>query len=287
ARVPLFLCTGPANLADWPPSRASGLEPARKESYDRSMAEIEALLGAKQWQAAREGAEAALLDFPGDALLHYGAGKALEGLGRLGEARQFLLLANDLDALPHRALTEFNEKIRSVAGRAGLRVVDLVAILGEGSPTGLPGSEMIADNCHPTPEGSFLIATSLMDAFGEESLIEIEPPSAALVSLENYLEGAGRAANWTRYLLNNARSAMRPPNENFQAAGGILKEALERDPENWEVLANVATLLLLQGDGKNGKIYLEKATRLKGSPIDPDDREVVPFLKEAMEGAGR
>ncbi|MFV1994471.1 MAG: hypothetical protein ACC661_03455 [Verrucomicrobiales bacterium] len=286
AGVPLFLCTGPANLVDWPPSMEGYPPYAGIESHRAAVENLGALLSAAQWQSALAQAEAALVEFPEEASLHYGAGRALMNLGRMEGAHRHFLLASDLDVFPYRALTRFNELIRNMAGRPGVRVVDLARVLGERSRYGLPGWEMIFDSVHPSPKGNFLVATALIDALARDGLVEFTPPAEALVSLEDYAATGDRVARWVAYLLRNARIAMGPPDHHFKSAGRFLERAVHWDPGNWEVLANVATLVFLQGDVEAGKVYLEKAARLRGSPIDPGDRELVPYLKEALEGAG-
>ncbi|MFV1995783.1 MAG: tetratricopeptide repeat protein [Verrucomicrobiales bacterium] len=286
AGVPLLLCTAPANVADWLPSREDGAPGAGAGGCDSALAELEQPLGAKAWEQVQRLTVEALADCPENAMLHYAAGKAAEGLGQREEARRHLLLALDLDRLPGRTRSEFNDKIRRQSGAPGVLVVDAAAVLGALSPSGLPGWETMADACHPNPQGSYLIATALADTLAEAGVIDFEPPASARVRLDEFLGGEGRDTDWTRYLLTRARAAMSPQTRYYSAAEKNLKEAIERDPDNWEVVAAVATLLLQTGNVERGMERLRQAVRLKGSEIDLDDRQRVPFLKEALEAAG-
>ena len=65
-----------------------------------------------------------------------------------------------------------------------------------------------------------------------------------------------------------------------------LTQALELAPNDWRVHANLATLALLQGDLNEGRRNLARAAKLKGSPLDPRDRDLTPYLGEALARTG-
>lgn len=284
--IPLFLCTGPCNLADWPPSSGKYSAFAENPDYEPAVGKIHALLlEGKNEEVLAFGAEA-LQRFPDDALLTYGMGKAQLALGAREEARELLYRARDLDPIPFRVLSEFNEVVREKEDQPGVNVVDLERILDARSPKGITGYEFMVDICHPNPEGAYLIATALIDRFGEEGLVDLEKPAGQLADLDRFLHSEGRMEDWTEFLLETARTAMKPPYHNMREAERSLKEALDRDPDHWEVLANVATIFFSKGMKAQGEQYLRKAVEKKGAAIDLNDREAVPYLKEAMEGAG-
>lgn len=283
--VPLFLLTGPSNLIDWPPSGREFSFYAAEPDYESRVGEIEALLregkAAESLALSREAAR----DYPDDGLINYAMAQAQLKLGEAAEARKLFYRARDLDPAPSRVLSEFNEMIREKRGRPGVHVIDVAAIFDERSKEGITGFEFIVDNCHPTPEGGYLIATSLIDGFVEAGLLSLEEPAEQLVSLDRFLATSGRKANWIKYRLDTARMAMKPPFRNFWAAEQNLKAALDLDPENWEVLANVATVLFFKGARAEGERYLREAVEKKGSGFDINDQEVTPYLNEAMEAA--
>ncbi len=65
-----------------------------------------------------------------------------------------------------------------------------------------------------------------------------------------------------------------------------LDKALAMDSSNWEVWGNLATLSFFENRIEEGRQQLIRALQLRGAPIDPDDRNNAPYLKEALEQSG-
>jgi lysophospholipase L1-like esterase len=258
-RLPLLLCTAPANLADWPP--------------------------AHRHLAPTPGSED-----PQQALRHYLRGASLRAEGRFDAAREQFARALELDPVPRRAFREFNEAVRAKAGLPGVRVVDVARVFEQASPHGLVGFELVADNCHPTPRGNALIARELARAMAEQGLLldprsAIPPPEAWLARARARRGGAEEQARaHLRWLLSNAIYSLKTPFFNFEASRRYLRQARALAPGDWRVHANLGTLSLLEGDEASGRRALARARELKGSPLDPQDRHLTPYLAEALEG---
>ncbi len=285
--MPLVLCTMPSNVRDWPPSRSGGGFVYSDTSYANVLREMHRGLQAGASERVRDASRALLADRSDDALAMYYLGKAQWALSEGEEAAQWLQRAKESDPFPFRALDELNDIVRAQRGRDGVFVVDIDAEFKRAAEGGLPGLELFADNCHPSPMGNFLIARALIEELRSMGLVEdSEHPKVA--DMDNFLRatGAQDPALQVRYYLENARYAMKPPFFNFAGARWNLKEALKRDKKNWHVWANMATISLLDGDVATGRQELTKAYQLRGQRFDLDDRSAHPLLREALEQAG-
>jgi len=126
-----------------------------------------------------------------------------------------------------------------------------------------------------------------------EAGLFLEPDAriAPLDAWQDRLVAAGGSATerqrrQVRWLLSNAIYAMKTPFFNYEASRRYLEQARALVPNDWRVYANLASLDLLTGDRTAGKRALHRARALRGAPLDPEDRSVTPYLKEALAQAG-
>lgn len=255
AGVPLILCTAPSNLADWPPAhrRVSGSDAA---------------------------------------LRLYEEASALRASGRFDPARDLFERARDLDPIPRRAFGSMNEAVRAAARAPGVRLVDIAARFEAHAEHGLVGFDLVCDNCHPTPLGNAIIAREIAAAMAEEGLFLAR--DARIAPLETWqarlsaspVDPAKRRRAELRWLLSNALYAMKTPFFNFEASRMYLERARALAPDDWRVFANLGTLDLLSGELEAGRHALRRAAALRGAPLDPADRRVTPYLKEALAQSG-
>jgi lysophospholipase L1-like esterase len=258
AGVPLYLCTAPANLADWPPADRRLAEPHVRPDPDR------------------------------DALRLYREGRTLAAGGQAEAARERFARARDLDPIPRRAFGSFNDAVRAHAGSAGVRVIDVAARFEEIAEHGLVGFDLVCDNCHPTPKGNAVIAREIASAMAEDGLfLARATPVAPLATWLGWNEAAlGDAAQRRdrklRWLLSNAIYAMKTPFFHYEVSRRYLREAEAIAPDDWRVHANLATLDLLEGNHASGRLALARAQAARGAPLDPEDRSATPYLKEAL-----
>jgi len=172
-----------------------------------------------------------------------------------------------------------------------VRVVDVERLFARHAPDGLVGFDLVCDNCHPTPFGNALIARAIAGVMAREGWLL--SPGAAAGDAQRWIERAerriggpearGRAR--VRWLLSNAIYAMKTPFYNFAAARDYLEKGRAAAPGDWRIYANLGVLWLLEGDAARGQRELSRATRLKGSALDPEDRRFVPYLAEALKEA--
>ena len=160
--VPVALSTLVSNLKDFHPLRSqcdgSGLS-------DR----IDALAAGGNLEEAAAAADRALESHPDCADLHFQLGRVRYLQGRYRQAAGAFASARDLDRMPFRAPSSFNEVILELAGGSGGRVLlnDAAKAFAAASPEGIVGNELITEYLHPTVYGHFLIARTLVEALAE------------------------------------------------------------------------------------------------------------------------
>jgi tetratricopeptide (TPR) repeat protein len=88
---------------------------------------------------------------------------AAEALGDFDAARDDYRNAMNEDPHLRRALDAMNERVRAVAARRGVPLLDVVALLESEAPHGIVGFEDFYDYVHFTPRGDVLVASALRD----------------------------------------------------------------------------------------------------------------------------
>jgi tetratricopeptide (TPR) repeat protein len=289
--VPLILCTAPANLADWPPvhQRIAWANP--NPDYDADVRALRQLVEADRSDDAIALAVRLTERFGEDAMVLYLHASALRAQSRGDEALALYRRAVELDPYPLRAFDAQNDAIRVHAETTGVGVVDVERLFARHARDGLVGFDLVCDNCHPTPFGNALIARAIAGVMAREGWLlapdtELGGPGRWLARAERRIgDPQARARAHVRWLLSNAIYAMKTPFHNFAAARDYLDRARAVAPDDWRIHANLGVLSLLEGDPKRGELEIARATRLKGSALDLDDRRFVPYLAEALERA--
>jgi tetratricopeptide (TPR) repeat protein len=280
--VPLILTTAPANLADWPPVHRW----LRDDAYQRGVAEIQAQIARGDLAAAEAALAGLAAAYPGDAMVAFLGGRLALARGEWSRARAAFDVARDGDPMPWRALGRFNDHLRRIAQRDGVFLADLDAAFRRTARRGMVGFDLVADNCHPTPLGSALIARELLQVMAEhrlgidslEGLPELAPQR------DRFLAEAHRARPDAElaYLGANGRFAMKWPFTLFDVSAAYFERALAIAPDDETAWANLATLAILEGRTEEGRVRLERATALRGGALDRWDRNATPYLPEAL-----
>jgi len=184
AGIPVFIGTVVSNERDQPPfisGHGPGVDAAAwQRRFDAGRA---ALVSGDARAALRELDAAVALD-EADAEGHFQRGRALERLGRFGEARQAYLAAKDRDLLRFRAPEEINRILREVAAEQGAHVVEVQEAFHRAAKNGIIGHDLILEHLHPNLRGYFLLADAFYSALREQALIG---PWTAPVSREQAL----------------------------------------------------------------------------------------------------
>jgi len=171
AGVPVFIGTLVANERDRPPFISGHRRGVDLEAWQRHFDAGVAALEADDPEAALAAfaAAAALDDLHAD--LHFGRGRALEALGRYGEARAAYLAAKDRDELRFRAPEEANAVVRDVAAAEGAHVVEVEEAFVRTADNGIVGGELMLEHLHPNLSGYFVMADAFYDTLHEHGAI--------------------------------------------------------------------------------------------------------------------
>jgi hypothetical protein len=285
--IPILLMTAPVNLADWPPvHHRLGWEHLDSE-YDTHVEEVKTLVGAGDLDAADGAIDEWRAVFGEDAMFSYLAGKVAVERGDVERAARLFRVAVDLDPYPWRVLSEQNEFIRTLAQAQGVTLVDLEEVFAGQAQGGLVGFDLIGDNVHPTPLGSALMANEAARGLARAGLPIKEPGKDPAAQLDRFRaeEGDRRQNEYIRLMLSG-RYSMKTPFFFYDTSRRYLESAHALAPQQWMAQANLGSLSLLEGKEQEGLSRLRRAARLRGQPIDPEERLAVPMLAPALEAAG-
>jgi len=292
ADIPLALGTLPANLRDWPPAFKT-LDPASGgvENEELVTGLLRNVFEGRYMEAIAAQRELSSRDSQ-SAIASYVKARLLLAKGAKS-ARNRLVHAKDTDPIPWRALSQFNEQIRRLASGKddGVFLIDVERIFANAADDGVPGFELVADNCHPTAYGNYIITRELLRVIYESGILDFDEHKtlrvydlaefdAFLVSLNNL---AGLKMD---YRLKNARYCMKVPFYNFAAARMYLLQARQHDASDWRISANLGALALLEGDVREGKAEVRRSLQEGATPHDLLDRKHVPYMREALAHVG-
>jgi lysophospholipase L1-like esterase len=281
--VPVLLGTLPSNLRDWPPVFRRLLRPDGDPTDVSAMEEALAAANRNDASTLRSFVGGPAAKRPDDPMFRFLRGRLRLLEGDTAGAMADLVFARDEDPLPWRVSSVFNDFVRKLASDEQTLFADLD---GEMRAGGVPGFELVADNCHPSPEGARLMALALLRA--TEAAGILPPPGPDPCDLPAFLTAAGfvpGSALQLRYLLENGKYLMRSPDMNFAAARPVFELAVRESPQSWEARANLGTVLLIEGRRAEGTDAVRRATDLHGGPLDVSDRDALPYLYEALHTA--
>ncbi|MCA9548388.1 MAG: tetratricopeptide repeat protein [Myxococcales bacterium] len=256
-KVPVVLCTVPANLADWQPN-ASLLATDDPKHWQQSFAAGKDALNRHAAEEARQMFEEARRLAPGHAETAYLLGQACEALEDYDCARRAYADAADLDASPERRLSEFNAAIVAAAGRGqtpSLSVLDVEATFTATAAHGLIGFDLIEDYVHPTLKGHRLIAKALYHHLAQLGVPTLErvmnDPELDRLAVEAQSAGQQRSAAWffnQGVVLENAG--------HLDQALKAYANALDVAPDYFGAIGNTARILYERGDRAGAAKYI-------------------------------
>ena len=150
---------------------------------------------------------------------------------------------------------------------------------------GVPGFDLIADNCHPLAGSNALITRRMLEQIGHD--LDLAVPSAVaqgLCEAEEYLNQlqAREPDIIETYHIYEATYCLKPPFMDTRAARFHLQQALRLRPENWKIWANLAATAFLEGKLEEGYVHLSTAIKLNGGPIDLGNPTTPPLLEESL-----
>ena len=138
---------------------------AEREAFAREFLAARALEASGPARAP-ESYRALLAWQPGFAETHYRLAVLLEREGAWEEAYEQFVRARDLDGLPVRCVSSFQDVYREVAVRHDCVLVDGQALFHEIGVHGLLDDHLFVDAMHPTLKGHVALAQAVLDAIG-------------------------------------------------------------------------------------------------------------------------
>ncbi len=105
---------------------------------------------------------ALLVPYPGFAETHFRLARLLERAGQWEAARRHYVAARDLDALPMRCPSAFQNVYREVAARHDVILVDGPKVLQAASAHGILDDSLFLDAMHPNVKGHALLAQAIL-----------------------------------------------------------------------------------------------------------------------------
>ena len=206
-------------------------------------------------------------------------------LTNTNEARQHYERALDWDALQFRADSRLNETIRKVAGDKAV-LMDMVKVFADAEGD-IPGAKLFRDHVHPTFEGDYLLANTLLPAVGKS--VRLLSPGTTVPSKEE----CARLLAYTEWhdaqiQLAMAEMTSRPPYldqldyrerqmmaeqrarqrlaqltvPQVEAALQIALAAVKRRPDDWLLRHNCAQLYQVLGQPAGAVEHLEAITKM-------------------------
>ena len=165
--TPLVLCTLVSNDVGFAPA-ASGTPPLTGVPLSQWQTWVDSaatVLTASKITPAEEGLaalERAAALWSDSAWLWYLQGRALSQQGKLQEAFAAFVRARDLDTMPWRAPSTYNEVIRSLADAEDVLLADVERAFLHASPPQGIGWELMSDYVHPSVDGQILMARTML-----------------------------------------------------------------------------------------------------------------------------
>jgi hypothetical protein len=167
ARVPLILCTVPVNMRDWLPTVSyHHLTGERLEQWRALYDQAQRCLLLGQYQDGIATIRQAMALESDHAESYFWLGRLLEASGQKAAAWEAFSKARDLDYNPFRAISNFNEIIRSLAKEndgKGVYLLDLEKSFRDVSKYAAPGFDLFLDYVHPTKPANLLVAQNVFD----------------------------------------------------------------------------------------------------------------------------
>ena len=288
-KIPLILNTVASNLADWPPAHHNiEWDHYYDKEYESHVDEAITLINNGSSNKAIERIDKLLKIYHDDAMLLYLLGRANAASGNYDLARTLFARAKDLDPIPLRSPSEFNQTIRTWSKTDEFYMADIERAFQPHATNGLVGFSLFADHVHPSNFGNTVIARELIKVmkshhlFVDRDLEHWDVNDQLEYFLTRSMLPEKRKEFEIEYLLLNAQGSLVLP-FNLEAAKVYLKQTLALDSYDWRVWLTLATVSLIEDRIDDCREELKKAVNLRGKPIGPGDLSDLPYLKAGLE----
>ena len=163
--TPIVLCTVPVNLRDWTPTvsvnHLKGEQLVRwQELYNLSR---RCLIEGRNQEGVNAMRRAIAME-TNHGESYFWLGRLLEADGQTEEAWEAFSKARDNDYNPFRAISSFNETIRTLAKEnqnKGVFLLDLERLFAKATKFAAPGFDLLLDYVHPTKPANLMVAENL------------------------------------------------------------------------------------------------------------------------------
>ena len=178
-QVPIILCTVPVNLRDWLPTVSHNrLEGGQLELWQNLFNQARRCLIEGKNQDGIGFMNQAIAMENEHAESYFWLGRLLEANGQNAAAFAAFSQARDLDYNPFRALSGFNDSIRSLAlqnRNQGVFLLDLDHIFAGASRYSAPGFDLFLDYVHPTKPANLMVAQNAYNLITQAGVINQIP----------------------------------------------------------------------------------------------------------------
>ncbi len=208
-RIKVILLTVPVNLKDWQPNVSycslKGQDSLNwSKEYNKGCRD----LLHKDFIGAIESFRVALSTEPKHAMSYFLMARAFEQAGDSIAAFKNYMIAKDLDYNPFRAISDFNESVKQIAGsHSNCFLFDAEKLFTCSAVNGIPGFDLFLDYVHPTRKGNLILACNLAESIRKtnvlslgSSLVKVDTSSIGRM-LVNYSEATDVSLQMTRFSL--------------------------------------------------------------------------------------
>lgn len=184
-QVPIILCTVPVNLRGWLPTVSHNqLTGERFQEWQKIYYHARRQLLEGNYRDGIQEMNQAIAMEGEHAESYFWLGRLLEANGQKRAAGEAYSKARDFDYNPFRALSSFNDSIRTLAGKnqsQGSYLLDLDHIFGGATHYAAPGFDMFLDYVHPTKAANLLVAQSAFELLINDHILKANPEKAQFI----------------------------------------------------------------------------------------------------------
>ena len=193
-RVPMVLCTVPVNLRDWLPTVSTNrLNGEKLEQWQTLYYQARRCLIQSNYPAGIQAMQQAIAMEGEDAESYFWLGRLMEADGQKAAAWDAYSMARDKDYNPFRALSSFNDTIRSLARKNqhhGVFLLDLDRVFAGAPPVSAPGFDLFLDYVHPAKLGNMLVAKNAFELMTRDGVLR-DKPAVDQFTYHELPDGAG------------------------------------------------------------------------------------------------
>lgn len=187
--IGLMLMTVPVNLRDWEPNVSYlGLNGTDSVRWGKEFKDGKKKYLTSKYSEAVASFTRAYKIAPLHAETYFWLARAYENINDSTAALHYYVKAKDQDYNPFRAITDFNNTLRTITKKnSEVVLLDMEQLMNTYALRGIPGFDLFLDYVHPTKEGNMVIAREVANQIINSNLISI-PPSAQSISLHEVKE---------------------------------------------------------------------------------------------------